>query len=107
MTTTERLDCFTIEPGFDTEGHDLGTWEVYGHSTYGRESILEGQPKRVFVESYSTLESAQLSCPTADVTGNTRQYAFGDSLADMSGLPECPPSWFDPEDAGEWWGDDY
>ena len=98
----EKFDYFTIED--DPEG---GGFAVYGHGTYDRRSVLEGQHRRCFIECYPTQADAKKDFPDAE-EANTRPFRTGDeSLADLSGLPECPPHDFDPADAGERWDDDY
>jgi len=55
------------------------------------------------------LEEAQERYPKAkEVPYSTKPFRTGnESLADLSGLPECPPGWFDSANAGERWEDDY
>jgi len=99
-------DRITIEPFDDTffEG-----FAVYGHGTYGANSVLEGQTFRTQIDLGDTLEAIQAMYPGAETLDhNTAPFRFGDeSLADLSGLPTSPPDWFDPGDAGERWDDDY
>jgi len=89
----------TIEPSGD------GAFNVYSHSIYGRESVIAGQQRRQFVARYDTVAEAQADKPDATVIeGTTKPWRSGnESLAELSGLPECPPAWFDPADAGETW----
>jgi len=47
---------------------------VYEHSTYERTSVLAGQPKRVYLNSFETVEEAQKAYPTAQVI-NGSTYA--------------------------------
>jgi hypothetical protein len=89
MKDTGEFDYLTIE----ARG-DLG-FVVYGHSTYGEESILEGQPKKRFITSFDTEEEARAVYPEAELSHPLLQK--------KAALPEEPPSWFDPTAAGERW----
>ena len=40
---------------------------LYGHSTYGRSSVLAGQRRRVFLESWDTIEEAKAELKAAKV----------------------------------------
>ena len=40
---------------------------LYGHSTYGRSSVLAGRPRRVFLESWDDLDSARAELKAAKV----------------------------------------
>ena len=92
-------DRITIEPSYS--GKD---WTVYGHGVYPDHSVLAGQPQRVFLDRFDTLDEAREEWPFADwVLVHSRPYHYGQSLAEMSGLPEWPPDWFDPADCGETW----
>ena len=80
----------TIEPMLDGSG-DYG---VYRHGTYGRSSVLAGQPKRTYVESGS-LEEMKESYPEAQVLdGSTKHTPV---------MSPVPPDWFDEANAGETW----
>ena len=105
--TNTKWDRVTIEnEGDETTGDD---WWVVGHGTYERSSVLHGQYKRALIEHFDTVEEAAAKYPKAEVIeGSTRPYRpEGQSLADLSGLPSCPPRDFDPGFAGEHWDDDY
>lgn len=97
-----KFDTFTIEP-------DKDHFVVYGHGYYDRSSVLAGQRRRSFQSRFDSVADAQAAFPSADVlTHSTRPMRFGgESLGDLSGLPLCAPSWFDPADAGESWDGDY
>ncbi len=84
-------------------------WWVVEHGEYEASSVLHGMTRRTLLESYETETEASNAAPDAlIVEGTTEPYQPEDqSLADLSGLPSCPPDWFDPSDAGEWWDDDY
>jgi len=89
---SEKFDYYTIEP--DREG---GV-NVYGHGVYGRESVLEGQDRRVFLDAFRTQEEAEIKYPNAaTMDRSTRPRAR---------MSETPPDWFDPSVAGEVWHED-
>jgi hypothetical protein len=73
---------------------------VYRYGTYERSSVLAGQQKRSFVDSFETLAEAQENYPQARWDG-------GGSQAVPVYIPEQAPDWFDPADAGESWDGDY
>ncbi len=96
------MSRLTIEPAKD------GGTNVYAHGTYGRESILEGQTKRSFEAYFQTRDEAVKAYPQAEVLeGSTQPFRLGSvPLAELSGLPQEPPAWFDALAAGESWGAD-
>jgi hypothetical protein len=94
----------TIEPFIDTH---FNGFAVYQHGVYPDHSVLAGQTRRSLVEMYESLDDARANYPDADVLDHSTKVARGDSLAEMSGLPACPPGWFDAADAGESWDADY
>ena len=57
---------------------------LYGHSTYGRGSVLAGRPRRVFLESWDDLGSARAELKAAKV-----RYA---DLCDAGGSTHIPVS---------------
>lgn len=88
----DKIEYYTIEP--DPDG---GFWLV-AHGEYGRGSVLEGQHMRQLVTHYDTAEAAQAANPGAEILDHsTRNPWAGTSL------PDTPPDWFDPLDAGEEW----
>jgi len=95
-------DYYTIEPYADPFGGPGGV-AVYGHGTYPDSSVLAGQSRRAFLDSFPTVEEARAEWPHADVLDHSSKVWRGSSLVEISGLPECPPDWFDPADAGETW----
>lgn len=97
------FDYLTIEP--DQRDGVV----VYGHGTYGENSVLEGQALRQYLKHFETIEEAKVEYPTAEVLDHsTKEWRpANESLADASGLPSVAPAWFDPADAGERWDDDY
>lgn len=40
---------------------------LYGHSTYGRSSVLSGRPRRVFIDSWDSYEEARQELANAKV----------------------------------------
>jgi len=55
---------------------------VYEYSTYPSHSVLAGQQRRVFLDSFETLEEAKKEYPTADVSGCGYQPPSLDHLSD-------------------------
>lgn len=94
-----RYDSYTVEP------HDRGRFAVYGHGTYERSSVLAGRPLRAFLDGFDSVEDALKAYPKAELVGHSTRspFAGSSSLGDLSGLPDCPPRWFDSADAGEAW----
>jgi hypothetical protein len=103
MTHYNRI---TIEPYHTSL---FNGFAVYGHGTYPRHSVLAGQASRTHLDMGDTLEALKAAWPQAEVLDHsTKPFRMGnESLAELSGLPSTPPSWFDPRDAGERWDDDY
>jgi len=93
-----KIEHYTIEPAKDGDGF----WLV-AHGTYEQSSVLAGQPSRMLTCWYETADEAALANPEAEVI----DHITGDPLASMTNpLPESPPSWFDPANAGEAWHED-
>jgi len=108
-------DRITIEPIPDGRACYGGDHGCYRHSTYPAHSVLAGQTQRAFLGGGSR-EELITQFPNAEVLEHTTlpfseadfcDEQRSDSLADYSGLPSTPPSWFDPADAGERWDSDY
>lgn len=97
-------DYITIEPTNHVMFHGFS---VYGHGTYDANSVLAGQHRRVFLDSFKTREEAIAAWPLAENINHSTRSLEADGrrgdLAELSGLPETPPDWFDPLDAGEEW----
>ena len=55
---------------------------LYGHSTYGRSSVLAGRPRRVFLESWDDLNAARAELKAAKI-----RYA---DLCDTHGSTHIP-----------------
>jgi hypothetical protein len=73
---------------------------VYAYSEYEESSVLAGQPKRSFVDSFDSLAEAQETYPTATWDGE------GGSGYTPPVIPQTPPAWFDSANAGEHWHED-
>ena len=91
----------TIEPEDmpQQHGHSM-LYKVIEHSVYERGSVLEGLPKRTFVDSFLSIEAATAAHPTAEVLDHSTKEQGNP-------LPEVAPDWFDPSYAGERWGEGY
>jgi hypothetical protein len=61
-------------------------YTVYEHSTYPRSSVLAGQPRRVFVETFATLAEAQAAFPAAEFLGHDGGSTY--APPDLSHLPD-------------------
>jgi hypothetical protein len=57
------FDYYTISHSRYGDGFD-----VFGWGTYERGSVLEGQPQKVFLDAFETLEAAQAEFPTANLS---------------------------------------
>jgi len=92
------FDEITIEPGsHGATYHSNDGFTVYGHKTYGSNSVLEGQAQRCYLDHFDTVEDAKANYPTAEViSGSTYQSVY---------ISRTAPDWFDPDDAGEVWSD--
>jgi hypothetical protein len=90
----DGLVDLTIHPAVD-EYTGATRWEVYGCGDYEDSSVLAGQYRRCFLDSFETAEEAQTAYPWATVQGPKS------SLREVTDTG--PPEWFDPSDAGESW----
>lgn len=81
-----------------TYSHD--EYGVYRYDTYPESSVLAGQERRSFIDSFPTLAEARAAFPDAEWNGEGSGYR-------EIFIPETPPAWFDPSAAGERWEDDY
>jgi hypothetical protein len=84
-------------------------WVVYGHDHYPKGSVLEGQARRVYLDSFEAPEAARAAYPELKYPEEAFYSWLDEEMtsAETSGLPAHPPSWFDPADAGESWDEDY
>lgn len=95
--TKRSMPDLTIEPELHSEG--VG-YRVIEHGVYESGSVLEGLPKRTFVDSFLSIEAATAAHPTAEVLNHSTKEQGNP-------LPEVAPDWFDPTYAGERWDEDY
>ena len=58
-----KFDYHTISFSRYGDGAD-----VFGWTTYGRDSVLEGQPRKVFIDAFPTVEDAQAEYPNASIS---------------------------------------
>ena len=87
-----------VEPRNNTRTDPV--YKVIEHSVYERGSVLEGLPKRTFVDSCLSIDAATAAHPTAEVLDHSTKEQGNP-------LPEVAPDWFDPSYAGERWGEGY
>lgn len=85
---------YTIEPIGD------GAYALYEHGTYGRGSVLEGQPRRSFVRGFNTKEDAVAAHPDVEALDHSTKVRYNMLTSNPTLMP---PSWFDPDAAGEEW----
>lgn len=64
---------FTIEEASRgaTYQHRKGQFTVYEIGVYGRGSVLEGQDKRMFRDTFDSVEAAKLEYPEAELIGGS------------------------------------
>jgi hypothetical protein len=55
---------------------------VYEYGRYARSSVLAGQTRRMFLDSFATLEEAQAAFPDAKISGSCYQPPFLGHLPD-------------------------
>lgn len=86
----------TIEP-ITNEGllHCGFKWAAYQHGKYDDDSVLAGQPKRTVLNHFKTEGEAMVAYPDA-------VWVSGSTAVELH-LPDTPPEWFDPINAGEEW----
>jgi hypothetical protein len=46
-------------------------WTVYEHGIYGRDSVLSGQSRRIWLDDFDSLEEAVIAYPDAVVCGSS------------------------------------
>ena len=54
------FEYFTYE-----EDHEYGDYKVYGYGRYENSSVLAGQPRKVFMGAYNTIEDVLSNYPDA------------------------------------------
>lgn len=50
--------------------YSKNAYGVYEYGTYGRSSVLAGQQRRTYLDSFPTLEEAKAAYPNAEVTSS-------------------------------------
>jgi hypothetical protein len=73
---------------------------VYAYDTHPENSVLAGQPRRRFLDSFDTLAEARRAYPKAAWSGQEHS-----GYVDRP-IPTDPPAWFNPLAIGEQWTDD-
>lgn len=63
MTQDQKYERYTVE----NKGESMmgKPFCIYGWSTYGKNSVLAGQPQKVFLDCYETQEKALAKFPQA------------------------------------------
>ena len=84
----------TICPAID-EYTKATKFDVYGHGEYEATSVLAGQYRRCFLDSFPTAAEAQAAYPGARLEGPKPPLRGPTNLG--------APDWFSPDDAGESW----
>jgi len=87
-STIRPRPTFTLESGRGETYRHSGP-VLYAHSTYGRSSVLAGQPRRLFVEEWETWEEARAAL--AEVRRADRSFRF-DDLGEGGGSTHVPSS---------------
>ena len=75
------FDYYTISNSRYGDGFD-----VFGWGTYERGSVLEGQPQKVFLDAFETLEAAKAEFPTATMSSRWMEPQV--SLAHLPGADD-------------------
>jgi len=97
MKTRNGFNYMKIEVGRE------GGVDVYGYGTYPRSSVLAGQTRRVFLDSFNSFEEAKAAYPKAEGDGKTsNKFMFSNDP-----LGPVAPGWFDESAAGERYDSDY
>jgi len=94
MSTYNVIERQTIEPDRRGDG-----WWLAQYGVYGLTSVLAGQGFRQLSKHYKTLKQAQSKNPGIEVLDEP-------GCVPLAFLPENPPDWFDPLNAGEAWHED-
>jgi hypothetical protein len=85
-----------------TMTQDGDYWNVYGWSTYGPSSVLAGQPRKVFLESYETSEEVERNYPGATPSNRWTEPEVS--------VGPAPANYYASDggfyDAGEYWSEE-
>ena len=87
---TMKYDYMTVE------ANRYGQFSVHGWGTYPRGSVLAGQPMKVFITMFPTLEEAQKAYPKAKPSHPLMQPQV--SLAHLPGEDDPVPGGMYPDD---------
>lgn len=90
------FDYYTISHSRHGDGFD-----VFGWGTYERSSVLAGQPRKVFLDAFMTLEAAKVEFPTATMSSRWMEPQV--SLAHLPGADDFVRGGAYPDD----WDDGY
>jgi len=94
---SNNYDYFTM-----TQDEVYDSWNVYGWSTYEPNSVLAGQPKKVFLESYETPEEAERNYPGVKPSNKWTEPEVS--------VGPAPANYYSSDggfyDAGEYWSEE-
>lgn len=88
------FDYYTISHSRYGDGFD-----VFGWGVYERSSVLAGQPKKVFLDAFMTLEAAKAEFPTANLSSRWTEPQV--SLTHLPGEDDFVPGGAYPDDYDE------
>jgi hypothetical protein len=91
----------TIEYPASGATYSRDEFGVYRYDEYPESSVLAGQERRTFLDSFPTLDEARAAFPDAEWPGEE-----GTGYRKIT-IPKEPPAWFDSANAGETWSEDY
>ncbi len=80
-----KLRDLTLELGRG-ETYHTGKPTLYGHGTYGRNSVLRGQPRRVFIESWESVEEAKTELKASKLRYTDLTGTGGTTHVSVSGM---------------------
>jgi len=86
-----KFDYYTISHSRYGDGAD-----VFGWTTYERSSVLAGQPRKVFLDAFETLEAAKAKFPTAELSSPWMEPQV--SLVHLPGEEDFVPGGAYPDD---------
>lgn len=94
MAREEKFERYTVEnKGASMMGKPFC---IYGWSTYGKNSVLAGQPQKVFIDCYETQEEALMEYPQA--TPSSKWMEPQVSLSHLPGPDDMVPGGAYPDD---------
>jgi hypothetical protein len=80
---------------YQCDGHLI---DAYGWGRYDENSVLAGQPRKMFIGTSSDLEEVLAAYPGI--------YENHPAMEVRASVPRHPPADWSPYDAGESWGED-